>query len=395
MNVVIVKNLTVRIADRSIVDNVSFTLTPGRVTALVGASGSGKTTTALALLGEKPAGATVTGEVRVDGAIGYMPQQPSSALNPVRRIGGVLREIARLHVPRTEVRQRVLEAMRQAQLPDGERLLRRYPHQLSGGQQQRVVLAHELIGRPRVLIADEPTTGQDALIRAGLIDELRAVADQGIAILLLTHDLDLVRSLADDVLVMANGAIVDNVLPTVPLQQPRADDAAGPPVLEVRRLTAGHRRVETLHEVSLTVNAGETLAVVGPSGSGKTTLARCIAGLHPYRSGDLLLSPAEPGSAGWVRLSPLLRRRERAQLARVQYVHQDARASFNEFVPVVDQVARTGERLRRRADSRQRALDQLARLGIGEATARRLPGALSGGELQRRSYVRSWPIPTY
>ena len=118
-----------------------------------------------------------------------MPQQPSAALNPVRRIGGVLREIARLHAPRTEVRQRVLEALRQAQLPDGEQLLRRYPHQLSGGQQQRVVLAHELIGRPKVLIADEPTTGQDALIRAGLIDELRSVAQQGIAILLLTHDL--------------------------------------------------------------------------------------------------------------------------------------------------------------------------------------------------------------
>ncbi|MEU4602026.1 ATP-binding cassette domain-containing protein [Kribbella sp. NPDC023972] len=409
MTVVKVHNLTVRIKDRSIVDNVSFSLTAGSITAVVGASGSGKTTTALALLGEKPAGAAVTGEVWIDGPVGYMPQQPSSALNPVRRIGGVLREIARLHVPRNEVRERVLEALRQAQLPDGEQLLRRYPHQLSGGQQQRVVLAHELVGRPKVLIADEPTTGQDALIRAGLIDELRSIAEQGIAILLLTHDLDLVRRLADHVLVMSSGAIVDNELPAVSRQQPHEQRASGPPILEVRRLTAGHRRVDTLHEVAVTINAGDTLAVVGRSGSGKTTLARCIAGLHPYRSGELLLSANHANSgdhpysddhgdhgdhadrirARPTRLSPLLRRRSREQLARVQYVHQDARASFNEFVPVLDQVARTAERLRGHADSHRRALDELARLGISEATARRLPKSLSGGELQRAALVRA------
>lgn len=396
MTVVEVNNLIVRVADRAIVDNVTFTLTAGSITALVGASGSGKTTTALALLGERPTGATVTGDVRVDGPIGYMPQQPSSALNPVRRIGAVLREIARLHVPRDQVRQRILEALRQAQLPDGEQLLRRYPHQLSGGQQQRVVLAHELIGRPKVLIADEPTTGQDALIRAGLIDELRSVAQQGIAILLLTHDLELVRRLADHVLVMDHGTIVDTELPTSPPgASPPPPQSPTAPLLEVRRLVAGHRRVETLHEVSLTVDTGDTLAVIGPSGSGKTTLARCIAGLHPHRKGELLLdtrtrpAPAAPDRPAVIRLSPLLRRRTREQLARVQYVHQDARASFNEFVPVVDQVARTAERLRGHADSHQRALDALARLGVIEATASRLPASLSGGELQRAALARA------
>lgn len=381
MSVVEVHNLIVRLSDRSIVDNVSFALAAGSITALVGASGSGKTTTALALLGEQPPGGIVSGEVRVDGPVGYLPQQPSAALNPVRRIGGVLREIARLHVPRNQVRHRVLEALRQAQLPDGDQLLRRYPHQLSGGQQQRVVLAHELVGRPKVLIADEPTTGQDALIRAGLVDELRAVADQGIAILLLTHDLELAGRLADQVLVMDNGRIVGTELPSASPHQPATYEAAGPTVLDVRRLTAGHRRVETLHEVSLTINAGGSLAVVGPSGSGKTTLARCIAGLHPHRGGELLL--------GTTRLSPLLRRRTREQLARIQYVHQDARASFNEYVAVVDQVARTAERLRGRTAARRRALDALAQLGVPEATASRLPAALSGGELQRAALVRA------
>lgn len=394
MNVVEVRDLGVRIAERDIVSGVSFTLAAGSITALVGESGSGKTTTALALLGERP----VTGHLQIAGSIGYLPQQPSGALNPVRRIGAVLKEIARLHAPRAQVRQRVLDALHQAQLPDGEHLLRRYPHQLSGGQQQRVVLAHELIGRPGLLIADEPSTGQDAVIRAGLIDELRAVAEQGIAILVLTHDLHLVRRLAHHVLVMHSGRIVETGPPAEVLNTPehpytrRLVDAqrlstlpsspqSGATVLTVADLVAGHRRTETLHKVSLSVDAGDTLAIVGRSGSGKTTLARCIAGLHPHRSGDVLL--------GDTKLSPLLRRRTREQLARIQYVHQDTRASFNEFTPVLEQVARTAERLRGvdRGEARRRAVDGLSRLGIPDAN--RLPAAMSGGELQRAALVRA------
>ncbi|WP_433021311.1 ABC transporter ATP-binding protein [Kribbella sp. CA-294648] len=421
MTIADIRNLTVRVAEREIVSDVSFALAAGRITALVGESGSGKTTTALALLGEKPAAASISGQIEIAGTIvdsrnpptrgtvGYLPQQPSAALNPVRRIGPVLRQVARLHVGadsssrRKElVRERVLEALRRAQIPDGQDLLRRYPHQLSGGQQQRVVLAHELVGRPKILVADEPTTGQDVLIRAGLVTELRAVAEQCVAILLLTHDLELVRALADDVLVMNRGEIVETGPPseiltaprhpytqrlvdaqTVATTEERRTPDAREPVLSVRGLTAGHRRVETLHDVSLTIDPGDTLAVVGRSGSGKTTLARCIAGLHPHRDGEILL--------GTTALSPLLRRRSRDQLARIQYVHQDARASFNEFVPVLDQVARTAECLRGlpRAEARRRALDQLARLGISEIGASRLPASLSGGELQRAALGRA------
>jgi peptide/nickel transport system ATP-binding protein len=399
MNAVDVRDLTVTAGGREIVAGVSFAMAAGEITALVGESGSGKTTTALALLGAHPAEARVTGQVEVSGAVGYIPQQPSAALNPVRRIGSVLTEIARLHVRparKTAVRQRVLEALRQAQVPDG--LLRRYPHQLSGGQQQRIVLAHALIGRPSVLIADEPTTGQDVLIRAQLVEELGAVARQGIAILLLTHDLQLVRALADHVLVMHRGAIVESGPCKEVLDAPRhphtrrlvdarpapaANPGGGGPVLSVRELVAGHRRVDTLHGVSLHIHRGDRIAVVGPSGSGKTTLARCIAGLHPYRDGEILL--------GTTPLSPLLRRRSLDQLARIQYVFQDARASFNEFVPVLDQVARTAQRLRGldRATARERAVLALARLGIPASSAARLPAALSGGELQRAALVRA------
>ncbi|WP_223733692.1 ATP-binding cassette domain-containing protein, partial [Streptomyces purpurogeneiscleroticus] len=203
---------------RAIVDGISLRLHPGRITALVGASGSGKTTTGLALLGEYPPGARVTGDVRVpDGLIGYVPQHPAAALNPARRVDALLRDIARAQVRdlprrdrRTAVTERVLRACAQAQLPYAEALLRRYPHQLSGGQQQRFVLAQALLTGARAVIADEPTTGQDDRTKRRIVEQLAALARQGIAVLLLSHDLEVVRALADDLYVLRAGRVVES-----------------------------------------------------------------------------------------------------------------------------------------------------------------------------------------
>ncbi|MEY9995113.1 peptide/nickel transport system ATP-binding protein [Streptomyces sp. V4I8] len=406
-----IRDLRVEIDGRAIVDGVHLRVPPGEVTALVGASGSGKTTTGLALLGEYPPGARVTGEVRRpgDGPVGYVPQHPAAVLNPARRVSALLADIARpqvRHLPRAERRQAaralVLRALSDAQLPDAEVLLRRYPHQLSGGQQQRVVLAQALLLGARVIVADEPTTGQDALTKSRIVEQLAAVAARGIAVVLLSHDLDVVRALAHGVLVMRAGRVVESGpverLWAAPrhewtrrlLDEQRAarqgeeSIGAGQPVLEVRDLTAVHGRgTVVLRAPHLTLHPGECLAVVGRSGSGKTTLARCLAGLHRDHDGEILLDGLP--------LPRSLRHRDRAQLAAVQYVFQDARAAFGEHRPVLHQVARTAVRLRG-TDERaatDEALSTLNRLGLAEEPAHRRPGELSGGELQRAALARA------
>ncbi|MGV9953271.1 ABC transporter ATP-binding protein [Streptomyces cellulosae] len=426
-----VRDLRVEIDGRAIVGGVSFRVLPGRVTALVGASGSGKTTTGLALLGEYPGGARVSGEVRVTAGgavgrttggpvgrtgepVGYVPQHPASVLAPARRVDALLTDIARPQVRhvrsgkrRAAARELVVRALEDAQLADAEAALRRYPHQLSGGQQQRVVLAQALLLGTQIVVADEPTTGQDALTKRRVVEQLAALARRGIGVVLLSHDLDVVRALADEVVVMRAGRVVESgpveqvwAAPRHPWTRELWDAEGGltsfdvgtarsrRPVVRVRALVARHRAGSRAASVvlrvpALDVHAGECLAVVGRSGSGKTTLARCLAGLHRDFEGDVRLDDTV--------LPRSLRRRTRGQLASVQYVFQDAHAAFDAYRPVVQQVARTAVRLRAAdAEAAEReAVRVLARLGLPEDLVRRRPSRLSGGELQRAALARA------
>ncbi|UQX03417.1 ATP-binding cassette domain-containing protein [Streptomyces sp. RerS4] len=395
-----VDGLRVEVAGSTLVDGVSLTARAGRITALVGPSGSGKTTTGRALLGEFPPGARVEGRIRTPGggAVGYVPQHPAAVLNPARRAGALLRDIAaRRGGTRREIRARVEHALRRAQLPDPAMVLRRYPHQLSGGQQQRVVIAQALLLGAKVIVADEPTTGQDPATKQGVAEALADVAAQGIAVVLLSHDLDVVRRLADEVVVLRAGRVVDRgpadvVLPTPAkptAERSRSAVPSGGTRLEARGLVARHRTargtVAVLHDITVSVAPGECLAVVGRSGSGKTTLGRCLAGLHSAYEGAVLLDGA-PLPRG-------IRARTPAELAAVQYVFQDPKAAFDEHRPVLDQVARTAVRLRGadRDNARRTAAKILEELGLAADLTLRRPGALSGGELQRAALARALP----
>ncbi len=452
-----VVGLDAGVAGRRLLAGVSFTVAAGEVLALVGRSGSGKTTAGRALLGEAGPGVRLAGRVEVagrpvspatpppPGVVGYVPQQPSAALNPVRRVGAVLREVARRHARpvrrtpgrpsrdaaarttvagREAVRRAVADVLARVDLPADREFLRRFPHQLSGGQQQRLVVAHALLARARVLVADEPTTGQDSLTRRDVAHELRALADAGLAVVLLSHDLHLVRAVADRLVVLDAGVVVEAgaaadvlaaprdertrrllaaapaastapapaassaVAPAAPrVAVPRAAAPAGAPALRVRDLAAGHRagarRRGVLHAVTTAVAPGGCLAVVGRSGSGKTTFARCVAGLHPPRGGTVGL--------GGRPLAATLDRRTRADLAAVQYVFQDARASFHPHRSVLEQVSRAAVRLRALPPARARdaARRVLGETGLTADVVARRPDRLSGGELQRAALARA------
>ncbi|MEV6282044.1 ATP-binding cassette domain-containing protein [Kribbella sp. NPDC051770] len=399
-----VRGLGATVGTSILVDQVDFEVHAGQVTALVGASGSGKTTSALALLGEHGDRVHLSGLVEVAGrvvvdsngptaaaglvrgrVVAYMPQHPGSALNPARRIGAGLHELQKLHHPGQDV---VPEALRAAQLPQDRKTLRRFPHQFSGGQRQRIALAQALTCRPRVLVLDEPSTGLDSITRLQLVNELRELAGEGLGILLLSHDLDLVRALAHHVVVLDAGQVIaagdHDVLPDAPeLPVGRGTIHTADPLLQATKLSARVRgREEILREVDLSVLPGACVGVVGRSGSGKTTLARCLAGLHERYAGEITLDGAT---------LPVLRKRSAEQNRRVQYVWQEVRGSFDERRPVLDQVARTAQRLRgfRPLEARDAAVAVLARLGVSAMVAGRPPSRLSGGELQRAALARA------
>jgi peptide/nickel transport system ATP-binding protein len=417
---VTVTGLRAEAAGRTLVDGIDFTVDAGRILAIVGASGSGKTTIGSALLGAVKPGVTATGTVEVAGVdvlrcapgevpAAYLPQHPAAVLNPVRRIRGVLTEIANANGPRTNdpgatdtgATERIADAMRRAGLDDPA-FLRRFPHQLSGGQQQRLVLAQAFLCEARLLVADEPTTGQDLGNRDRIAAELRLAAAGGMAVVLLSHDLELVATVADDLLVLDTGRIVERGPAPRVLTEPRHDYTRrllaarttrpappGDPEAPIRiagrglTVTVGARRTCLLDGIDFEARQGECLAILGASGSGKTTLARTVAGLQQAAAGELRIDGAPLPVRG--------RRRDRAERARVQYVFQDARASFDEHRSIHDQVARTAIRLRglTRADAATAAATLLADLGLPAETAARRPGRLSGGQLQRAALARA------
>jgi ABC-type glutathione transport system ATPase component len=425
MTLLAADNLDIRIGGRRIVEGASFAIAAGRSLALVGASGSGKSQTCLAPFGLSPA--TVQGSFRLDGEelvgarearlrhvrggdVGFVFQQPLTALTPHLTIGAQLREAwTQAGAPRPS-RAEMAAALERVGLHDPRERLDQYPHRLSGGQRQRALIAMAIAHRPKLLVADEPTTALDAMLRAEIMALLGRLCDEeGMALLLVSHDLAAVADHADAVAVMHAGRIVETGPTRAVLGDPKSDYAraliaasprldgpppalgpVGAPLVEARQVSVsfarpGWRRgrLQAVDAVDIDVAEGEAVAIVGGSGSGKSTLARAIARLGPIDAGEVRWrgAPLPPRKA--------MRPRDRAGL---QPVFQDPVASLDPLWKVRDIVAEPLRRLHPDLDDAAvaaRVEAVLAEVGLDPALAGRRPGALSGGQAQRVAIARA------
>jgi microcin C transport system ATP-binding protein len=429
-----IEHLTVRFGAATVVDDVSFTIAPGEKFALVGESGSGKSLTALSVLRLVDMAQT-TGTVRFDGedltskseramrgirgrSIGMIFQEPMTALNPLYTVGNQIAEVLEHHAAMrpNAARARAIELLARTGIPEPEQRVDAYPHQLSGGQRQRAMIAMALACQPKLLIADEPTTALDVTIQAqilALLDELQA--EMGMALLFITHDLNLVRRYAHRVGVMERGHLVEIGPTSEVFAHPRHDYTrrllASRPKREIEpiRLDApllvqarnvdvtftlsrgwfAKRRIEAVRRATLELRRGETLGIVGESGSGKTTLGMALLALQPIAEGQI--------EVGGVRVDDADRATLRGMRKRMQVVFQDPFASLSPRL-TVGQIVGEGLALHRpelAADERRAlVLQMLDEVGLGERhgvadVLQRYPHEFSGGQRQRIAIARA------
>jgi peptide/nickel transport system ATP-binding protein len=415
-----------------IVNRVSFCVAPGEVTALIGESGSGKTTIALSALGHtRPGcrhagGRVLLGETplfellarqrrQLRGArVAYVAQSAAAAFNPALTIGEQVTEPAVLHgiLKQDLADTRAAELFRILDLPTPERIGQCYPHQVSGGQLQRAMIAMALCANPDLLVLDEPTTALDVTTQIEVLRALKnAIVGRRTAALYVSHDLAVVAQIADRIVVLSEGRVqeegaADDVINrprhaytrrllsavrTVRAEDKTTDrDSAEAPLLEVRGITAGYGlrksrvpAVIAVRDLSLKLGRGETIGIIGESGSGKSSLARVIAGLLPAAQGEILLS-GKP-------LPSTVHRRRREDLRRVQIVFQTADTVLNPRQRVAEILGRPLAFYGRASvvAQRQRIADLLALVELPSSFASRYPPELSGGQKQRVNLARA------
>ncbi|MFG2050802.1 dipeptide ABC transporter ATP-binding protein [Micromonospora sp. NPDC048935] len=425
------------------VRGISFTVERGECVAVVGESGSGKSVTARTLVGLAGPGARVRAARleladqdvrghrprdwrRVRGRLaGLVLQDALVSLDPLRTVGAEIGEVLATHgiVGRRERAGRVAHLLDQVHLPEPERRARQYPHQLSGGLRQRALIASAIAGEPALLIADEPTTALDVTVQAQILRLLAERRAAGVSLLLISHDLAVVAQIADRVLVLRDGRIVEQgptgtllrapahpytrqLLAAVPsatsrgrrLGVSRAGDArtalparpevrADDTVLDADGLTKTYGGHTVVRDVSFSIARGETLGLVGESGSGKSTVARIVAGLLDADTGAVTFE----GTA-WAGVRERARRPLRRRL---QLISQDPLSSFDPRYTVSRVVAENLDPDVGRSDRRDHVVDLLRRVGLGADLVDRHPRQLSGGQRQRVAIARAIaPRPT-
>ena len=424
MSLLEVRDLSIRYGATDVVSGLDFDVAPGEAVGLVGASGSGKSQTALAIMGLLPRAASISGSVRLGphellGAparvldrvrptrIAMVFQDPAQALNPYLRVGRQLVRILEQHrIARgASARQKVVEMLARVGLPDAPRQAAAWPHELSGGMRQRVMIASALLAGPELLVADEPTTALDVTVQAQILDLLETLR-RDTALLLITHDLGIVAGRCERMLVLEAGRLVESgpvrevfsrpqaagteaLLAATPAPGAAREAVAGPEVFRIEGAAVCYRprRGPPLHAVrgvGLAVARGEIVAVVGESGAGKTSLGRAALGLVPLAAGRIVLAGSE--------LAPLAADRSLAARRAVQLVFQDPAASLNPRLTVSDIVAEpltVHEPGLKAAERGSRVEAALAATGLEAGFMTRYPHELSGGQAQRVAIARA------
>lgn len=465
-----VRSLGVNFGSNQVVKNLSFDVYPGKTTAIVGESGSGKSVTSLAIMrlveymNAEITSGTITFYRETNGSppqdltqlsdkamrkirgkdIAMIFQEPMTSLNPVYTIGDQITEVLVLHekLSKESARVEAVKLLKLVRLADAEALLKRYPHQLSGGMRQRVMIAMALACRPKVLVADEPTTALDVTIQAQILTIMRDLQQElGMAVIFITHDMGVVAEMADQVVVMRHGEKVEEgsveeifarpqhpytqaLLAAVPklgsmqgealprmdplvvlegnvartLGESRQQDTAridAAPVVEIENLVTRFdirkgffggisHRVHAVENVSFTIFPGETLALVGESGSGKSTIGRTIQQLQESTSGTIRF--------GGKAVADMSRAEKMRLRQEVQYIFQDPFASLDPRKTVGFSIAepiRTHGLLHGSKAIRQRVDQLLERVGLSADQAERYPHEFSGGQRQRICIARA------
>lgn len=426
-----VSDLSIGFGQTAAVEGIGFTLARGETLALVGESGSGKSVTALSILGLQPPSAKLTGSIRINGEelmgaapdrlrqirgnrVGMIFQEPMTSLNPVHSIGRQIAEVLATHQglrPRA-AEARAIELLAAVGIPDPAGRLADYPHQLSGGQRQRVMIAMAIANDPDLLIADEPTTALDVTVQAQILDLLADLQRRtGMAILFITHDLSIVRRIADRVAVMTAGRIVETgptetvftspqhdytrkLIAASPAGAPAPVAADAPTVISAAglkvwfpikrgllRRTVGH--IRAVDGVDLAIRRGQTLGVVGESGSGKSTLGYALLRLLPAQ-GRIVLLGDEISGRGMRALRPKRRH--------MQIVFQDPFGSLSPRLSVA-QIVAEGLKVHQPglapAARDARVAAALAEVGLDPSMGDRYPHEFSGGQRQRIAIARA------
>lgn len=398
------------------VKNISFSIESGKTLALVGQSGSGKSVTSLAIMGLLPKQTLVKGEINLGGyrRINYLSnqqlrrlrgkemsmifQEPMSALNPVKTCGYQLVESLKAHqdISDKKANKLAIQWMDRVRLPNASELFERYPHQLSGGQKQRLMIAMAMVNHPGLLIADEPTTALDVTVQAEIIKLMQELQKEfGIALLFITHDLNLAKIIADDFLILENGKVIHNMISFgIPTVRRKDDLYKEEPILKGEGLCVdylGSKKLfqkdrpffRAVNEVSFIIKPGETLGLVGESGCGKSTLSKALMGLIPFSKGNLYFKGKEitaNNTKNWRQLRK-----------NIQIIFQDPFASLNPRMTVGDAIKEPMfvHQIWPKANLEKETENLLESVQMSNSAKSKYPHEFSGGQRQRICIARA------